>query len=114
MDNVAIDLHFEMLDAVEADILHLTAQHKQRRKSWQFQDFIPWEQGRNFATGIERSRNIINTNEWHTAHGSHCIQSGQLVSRQRRGYNTPAGFELYPYKRTSPFYRSGYKCPSSS
>ena len=39
----------ELVSSVGSTIEELMAQHRERRDHWYFQDFIPWEQGRNYA-----------------------------------------------------------------
>ena len=38
----------ELVSSVESTIEELMTQHRERRDHWYFQDFIPWEQGRNY------------------------------------------------------------------
>ncbi len=38
----------DLFDAVGDTITELVATHKSRREHWYFQDFVPWEAGRNF------------------------------------------------------------------
>ena len=45
---MAIDPHYELLESIEGDVRHLLAQHQKHRRPWDFHDFIPWEEGRNF------------------------------------------------------------------
>ena len=39
----------ELVSSVESTIEDLMTQHRERRDHWYFQDFIPWEQGRNYV-----------------------------------------------------------------
>lgn len=41
--------HLELVEAVEPTVAKLLAEHRERRKPWYFDDFIPWEEGRNFV-----------------------------------------------------------------
>jgi acyl-[acyl-carrier-protein] desaturase len=38
----------ELTKSVEPTMEALMAEHRERREHWYFQDFVPWEQGRNF------------------------------------------------------------------
>jgi acyl-[acyl-carrier-protein] desaturase len=45
---MALNEQFELIDAVEADVVRLTEQHLARRSDWSFHDIVPWERGENF------------------------------------------------------------------
>lgn len=40
--------HYELLDAVDADVRKLMDEHKARREHWYAHEIVPWERGRNF------------------------------------------------------------------
>ena len=39
---------FELVEAVEADVVRLMDEHKARRSDWYFHDIVPWERGESF------------------------------------------------------------------
>jgi acyl-[acyl-carrier-protein] desaturase len=45
---VPTEEHFELLDAVDADVRKLMEEHKSRREHWYAHEIVPWERGRNF------------------------------------------------------------------
>jgi len=45
---LAFNEEYELLEAVEADVEQLVADHEERRRHWYFHDLIPWERGRSF------------------------------------------------------------------
>lgn len=45
---MVIDLQYELLESIEGDVRRLMAQHQKHRRPWNFHDFVPWEEGRNF------------------------------------------------------------------
>ena len=40
--------HYELLDAVDADVRKLMDEHKSRRQHWYAHEIVPWERGRSF------------------------------------------------------------------
>lgn len=45
---MALDEQYELLEAIQADVEGLVADHEQRRKHWYFHELIPWERGESF------------------------------------------------------------------
>jgi len=45
---LALNEQFELVEAVETDVLRLTEEHKARRTDWYFHDIVPWERGESF------------------------------------------------------------------
>jgi acyl-[acyl-carrier-protein] desaturase len=45
---MAFNEEYELLEAVEADVQRLAAEHAERRKHWYFHDLIPWVRGESF------------------------------------------------------------------
>ncbi len=39
----------ELVEAVEATVVRLTAEHRERRQGWYAHEYVPWEQGRSFV-----------------------------------------------------------------
>lgn len=45
---MALNEQFELMEAIEGDVVRLTAEHKARRSDWYFHDIVPWERGESF------------------------------------------------------------------
>jgi len=45
---VPVEEHYELLDAVNDDVLRLMDEHKARRQHWYAHEIVPWERGRSF------------------------------------------------------------------
>ena len=46
--HMARNEQFELVEAVEADVVRLMDEHKARRSDWYFHDIVPWERGESF------------------------------------------------------------------
>ncbi len=45
---MAKDEKFELVESIDAHVLRLMKEHKQRRSHWYFHDIVPWERGESF------------------------------------------------------------------
>jgi acyl-[acyl-carrier-protein] desaturase len=45
---MSMNEQFELVDAIEADVVRLAAEHTARRQDWYFHDIVPWERGESF------------------------------------------------------------------
>jgi acyl-[acyl-carrier-protein] desaturase len=47
---MAMEEHYELLEAVAPEVEALMATHRERRSHWYAHELVPWEQGRNYRT----------------------------------------------------------------
>ena len=45
---MALNEQFELVEAIEDDVIRLTEEHRTRRSHWYFHDIVPWERGESF------------------------------------------------------------------